>query len=116
MKYKMHTNNYLRAIAFFFSIVMFLFPEFVTRQNFLVRRFSNYEVCNRQSYRCYNFSLREVEFCISTEFMRGYWIATFSIVCATNIVLQLLGFSTNCLHVPPTIALSFNCIFICDMA
>ena len=34
--------------------------------------------------------------------MRGYWIA-FSIVCATNIVLQLLG---KISAVPPTIALA----------
>ena len=47
------------------------------------------------------FHLREVEgIFFQLNIMRGYWIA-FSIICITNIVLQLLG---KISAIPPTIA------------
>ena len=109
MQYKM-TLTITCAIAFFFSIVMFLFPDFVTRQQFSLSEGQGFEDLVTLRYAIASlilalavitFHLREVEGTLfQLNIMRGYWIA-FSIVCATNIVLQLLG---KISAVPPTIA------------
>ena len=98
------------AIGFVFSIGMFLFPEFVTREQFSLSEGQGFEDLVTLRYAIASlilalavitFHLREVEGTLfQLNIMRGYWIA-FSIVCATNIALQLLG---KISAVPPTIA------------
>ena len=109
MQFKM-TLTITCAISFVFSIGMFLFPEFVTREQFYLWEGQGFEDLVTLRYAIASlilalavitFHLREVEGTLfQLNIMRGYWIA-FSIVCATNIVLQLLG---KISAVPPTIA------------
>lgn len=109
MQFKM-TLTITCAIGFVFSIGMFLFPEFVTREQFSLSEGQGFEDLVTLRYAIASlilalavitFHLREVEGTLfQLNIMRGYWIA-FSIVCATNIVLQLLG---KISAVPPTIA------------
>jgi hypothetical protein len=111
MQFKM-TLTITCAIGFVFSIGMFLFPEFVTREQFSLSEGQGFEDLVTLRYAIASlilalavitFHLREVEGTLfQLNIMRGYWIA-FSIVCATNIVLQLLG---KISAVPPTIALA----------
>ena len=109
MQFKM-TLTITCAISFVFSIGMFLFPEFVTREQFSLWEGQGFE--DLVTLRCaiaslilalavITFHLREVEgILFKLNIMRGYWIA-FSIICITNIVLQLLG---KISAIPPTIA------------
>ena len=109
MQFKM-TLTITCAIGFVFSIGMFLFPEFVTREQFSLSEGQGFEDLVTLRYAIASlilalavitFHLREVEGTLfQLNIMRGYWIA-FSIVCATNIVLQLLG---KISAVPPMIA------------
>ena len=109
MQFKM-TLTITCAIGFVFAIGMFLFPEFVTREQFSLSEGQGFEDLVTLRYAIASlilalavitFHLREVEGTLfQLNIMRGYWIA-FSIVCATNIVLQLLG---KISAVPPTIA------------
>ena len=101
------------TIGFVFSAGMFLFPEFVTREQFSVSEGQGFEDLVTLRYAIASlilalaiitFHLREVEgTLLQLNIMRGYWIA-FSIVCITNIVLQLFG---RISAVPPTIATAF---------
>ena len=109
MQFKM-TLTIACAIGFVFSIVMFLFPEFVTREQFSLSEGQGFEDLVTLRYAIASlilalavitFHLREVEgILFQLNIMRGYWIA-FSIICITNIVLQLLG---KISALPPTIA------------
>ena len=109
MQFKM-TLTIACAIGFVFSIVMFLFPEFVTREQFSLSEGQGFEDLVTLRYAIASlilalavitFHLREVEgILFQLNIMRGYWIA-FSIICITNIVLQLLG---KISAIPPTIA------------
>ena len=97
-------------IGLVFSIGMFLFPEFVTREQFAHSEGRGFEDLVTLRYAIASlilalavitFHLREVEgILFKLNIMRGYWIA-FSIICITNIVLQLLG---KISAIPPTIA------------
>ena len=98
------------AIGFVISIGMFVFPEFVTREQFSLSEGQGFEDLVTLRYAIASlilalavitFHLREVEgIFFQLNIMRGYWIA-FSIICITNIVLQLLG---KISALPPTIA------------
>ena len=98
------------AIGFVISIGMFVFPEFVTREQFSLSEGQGFEDLVTLRYAIASlilalavitFHLREVEgIFFQLNIMRGYWIA-FSIICITNIVLQLLG---KISAIPPTIA------------
>ena len=109
MQFKM-TLTITCAIGFVFSIGMFLFPEFVTREQFFLSEGQGFEDLVTLRYgiaslilalAVITFHLREVEgILFQLNIMRGYWIA-FSIICITNIVLQLLG---KISAIPPTIA------------
>ena len=111
MQFKM-TLTITCAIGFVFSIGMFLFPEFVTREQFSLSEGQGFEDLVTLRYAIASlilalavitFHLREVEGTLfQLNIMRGYWIA-FSIVCATHIVLQLLG---KISAVPPTVAVA----------
>ena len=88
------------AIGFLFSMGMFLFPEFVTREQFANAEGQGFEDLVTLRYAIASlilaivvitFNLRSVEGNIIQRYiMRGYWVA-FSIVCFTNLVLQILG-------------------------
>ena len=109
MQFKM-TLTITCAIGFVFSIGMFLFPEFVTREQFSLSKGQGFEDLVTLRYAIASlilalavitFHLRQVEgILFQLNIMRGYWIA-FSIICITNIVLQLLG---KISAIPPTIA------------
>ena len=109
MQFKM-TLTITCAIGFVFSIGMFLFPEFVTREQFSLSEGQGFEDLVTLRYAIASlilalavitFHLRQVEgILFQLNIMRGYWIA-FSIICITNIVLQLLGKIST---IPPTIA------------
>ena len=109
MQFKM-TLTITCAIGFVISIGMFVFPEFVTREQFSLSEGQGFEDLVTLRYAIASlilalavitFHLREVEgILFQLNIMRGYWIA-FSIICITNIVLQLLG---KISAIPPTIA------------
>lgn len=109
MQFKM-TLTITCAIGFVISIGMFVFPEFVTREQFSLSEGQGFEDLVTLRYAIASlilalavitFHLREVEgILFQLNIMKGYWIA-FSIICITNIVLQLLG---KISALPPTIA------------
>ena len=88
------------VIGFFFSMGMFLFPEFVTREQFAKAEGQGFEDLVTLRYAIASlilalvvitFHLRSVEGNVTQgHIMRGYWIG-FSIVCVTNLVLQISG-------------------------
>ena len=96
-------------IGLVFSIGMFLFPEFVTREQFAHSQGQGFDDLVTLRYTIASlilglvvitFHLREIEGTLfQKNIMRGYWIA-FSIVCVTNLILQILG---KISAVPPTI-------------
>ena len=79
---------------------MFLFPEFVTREQFPNAQGQGFADLVTLRYAiaslllalvAITFHLRGIEIAsIQRNIMRGYWIA-FSIVCITNLVLQISG-------------------------
>ena len=97
------------VIGLVFSIGMFLFPEFVTREQFAHSQGQGFDDLVTLRYTIASlilglvvitFHLREIEGTLfQKNIMRGYWIA-FSIVCVTNLILQILG---KISAVPPTI-------------
>ena len=116
MKFKM-TLTITCAIGLVFSIGMFLFPEFVTREQFGHSEGRGFEDLVTLRYAIASlilalvvitYHLREIEgILFQQNIMRGYWIA-FSIVFFTNIVLQLLG---KISAVPPTIGTGIIVLF-----
>ena len=116
MKFKM-TLTITCAIGLVFSIGMFLFPEFVTREQFAHSEGRGFEDLVTLRYAIASlilalvvitYHLREIEgILFQQNIMRGYWIA-FSIVFITNIVLQLLG---KISAVPPTIGTGIIVLF-----
>ena len=88
------------VIGFFFSMAMFLFPEFVTREQFANAEGQSFEDLVTLRYALASlilalvvitFHLRGVEGdLIQRHIMRGYSIG-FSIVCITNLILQISG-------------------------
>ena len=116
MKFKM-TLTITCVIGLVFSIGMFLFPEFVTREQFSHSEGRGFEDLVTLRYAIASlilalvvitYHLRGIEgILFQQNIMRGYWIA-FSIVFITNIVLQLLG---KISAVPPTIGTGIIVLF-----
>ena len=88
------------VIGFLFSMGMFLFPEFVTKEQFANAEGQGLADLVTLRYAIASlilalvvitFHLRSVEGdVIQGHIMRGYWMG-FSIVCVTNLVLQISG-------------------------
>ena len=116
MQFKM-TLTITCAIGFVISIGMFVFPEFVTREQFSLSEGQGFEDLVTLRYAIASlilalavitYHLREIEGTLfQKNIMRGYWIA-FSIVFITNLVLQLLG---KISAVPPTIGTGIIALF-----
>lgn len=104
------TLTIISVIGLIFSSVMFLAPEFVTREQFPNAEGQSFVDLVTLRYAIaslilalviISFHLRNMaELALQKHVMRGYALA-FSVVCITNIVLQISG---KISAVPPTIA------------
>ena len=104
------TLTIISVIGLIFSSVMFLAPEFVTREQFPNSEGQGFVDLVTLRYVIaslilalviISFHLRNMaELALQKHVMRGYALA-FSVVCLTNIVLQVSG---KISAVPPTIA------------
>ena len=104
------TLTIISVIGLIFSSVMFLAPEFVTREQFPNSEGQGFVDLVTLRYAIaslilalviISFYLRNMaDLALQTLVMRGYALA-FSIICITNIVLQ---FSGKISAIPPTIA------------
>ena len=104
------TLTIVSAIGLIFSLVMFLAPEFVTREQFPNAEGQGFVDLVTLRYAIaslilalviISFHLRNMaELALQILVMRGYALA-FSVICITNIVLQ---FSGKISAIPPTIA------------
>ena len=97
-------------IGLVFSSVMFIAPEFVTREQFPSAEGQGFTVVVTLRYAIASlimglviitYHLRNIEGrAFQAHVMRGYTLA-FSVVCVTNLMLQVLG---KISAVPPTVA------------
>ena len=104
------TLTIVSAIGLIFSLVMFLAPEFVTREQFPNAEGQGFVDLVTLRYAIaslilalviISFHLRNMaELALQILVMRGYALA-FSVICITNTVLQ---FSGKISAIPPTIA------------
>ena len=104
------TLTIISVIGLIFSSVMFLAPEFVTREQFPNAEGQGFADLVTLRYAIaslilalviISFHLRNMaELALQIHVMRGYALA-FSVVCITNIVLQVSG---KISAVPPTVA------------
>ena len=104
------TLTIVSAIGLIFSLVMFLAPEFVTREQFPNAEGQGFVDLVTLRYAIasvilalviISFHLRNMaELALQILVMRGYALA-FSVICITNIVLQISG---KISAIPPTIA------------
>ena len=109
----MKPKTTLTITAFFglvFSLVMFAAPEFITREQFPNSEGQEFSDLVTVRYAIASlilalviitYHLRNIEgLAFQANIMRGYTLA-FSVVCVTNLILQVLG---KISAVPPTVA------------